>query len=80
VLGMAERQRAHKLPRRKGTQNRTGSEVITRKFGTCPVTPNWAVTFSRVRVHTIVLKPTSTVLNTRSEFGTGKSIKCGLVR
>jgi ABC transporter substrate binding protein len=61
-------------------QNRIGSEVITRKSGTWPVMPNWAVTLSRVRVHTIVLKPTSTVLNTRSEFGTTKSVKCGLVR
>ena len=54
--------------------------MITRKSGTCPVMPNWAMTLSRVRVHTIVLKPTSTVLNTRSEFGTTKSVKCGLVR
>ena len=61
-------------------QNRTGIEVINRKSGTCPVMPNWAVTLSRVRVQTIVLKSTSTVLNTRSEFGTTKSVKCGLVR
>jgi hypothetical protein len=66
--------------RRPSFQNRTGSEVITRKSGTCPVIPNWAVTLSRVRAHTIVLKPTSTVPKTRSEFGTTKSVKCGLVR
>ena len=61
-------------------QNRTGSEVINRKSGTCPVMPNWAVMLSRVRFHTMVLKPTSTVLNTRSEFGTTKSVACVLLR
>jgi hypothetical protein len=41
------------------------------------VIPNWAVTLSSVRADTIVLKPTSTVLNTRSEFGTTKSVSAG---
>jgi hypothetical protein len=65
---------------RELAQNRIGREVINLKSGTCPVIPNWAVTLSRVRVHTIVLKVTSTLLNTRSELGTMKSAAWVLVR
>ena len=40
------------------------------KSGAWPVIPNWAVRFNRVRFQRSVLKPTSTLLNSRSELGT----------
>ena len=40
-------------------QNLTGTEVISRKSGTSPVRPNWAVVLSSVCRQRMVLKPIS---------------------
>src|SRR5262245_782449 len=61
-------------------QKPTGREVISRKSGTSPVSPNWLVTLSSVCCQTMVLKPISTLLNTLSELGTAKSAGLGSVR
>ncbi|MFY9772294.1 MAG: hypothetical protein WAK04_18935, partial [Xanthobacteraceae bacterium] len=48
------------------SQNRIGNAVITRKSGVWPVMPNCVVILSIVRFQSNVLKPTSTLLNTRA--------------
>src|SRR5262245_3428843 len=65
---------------RARVQNLTGREVISRKSGTSPVSPNWLVTLSSVCCQTMVLKPISTLLNTLSELGTAKSAGVRSVR